>query len=447
MLRFLQQKQKIRSILLVIGLILLVFPHFPIGIFPNKVSALSLTYPKLHFYITLDENETEQTFSDQNFYFDLTNNENESYDIVASAEVLGLEDWQEYFSFSFQENELFVEPNQTVRFYPSVTVKTNLSFDYLLHFIFVAEVEGQGNTIVYSAGATAIFSVNAPIPATRLEIFLLDQGTRSRNSYLEIFYSADKPEGYSPFRTFANIRYFNDIVPQGFYYIEAKDLETNITETRHIELRNKTTLEIRFEIIAFLPYQIVAPRLNKDPLIVNYTVVNRYKILDAVTIRVQVKQGNRTVPNGESHEFLEKFFTETFHRQLNISGVVWVTDDYSIQGLIYVYNSLYMNYTKILSLDMPFWQVLFESNFLEQLVPFIPAGILLVVLIYTRYNYKRKQKTEVIAMTDSINEKEFKERYNSTSTSNSKKSQEIDNILLDQKKESKEEIEKILQED
>jgi hypothetical protein len=364
------------------------FSHFPVKISEVRAESLVLDYPSLHFYMDVEENK-ETTFEDANFYFDVTNPSTNihSYNIVAGAEVFKLENWQEYFSFSFQEKNITTAPGETARFFPKVTAKTNLSFDYLIHFVFFPEILKEGNQIIGAAAATAIFSINADINASRLEIQLTDQSGKERSSYLEIKYNREGNYGYSPFKTFESIEYFLDVVPQGFYYIKARDLETNITEIMQFELVNNTLYQITYKIIAFLPFQILAPRQPTDDMIINYTVVNEYKSLQSVSIQVKVQKGNDTIEH--TNNLINFFAKGRYEGSLNISNYIWQTGEYTITGNIYVFDSLYLHQVDILTLDMPIWKE--AVNILFDLGPYILFGLLSFVsgIVLMKYNNKK----------------------------------------------------------
>lgn len=379
------------SSLFVVGIIFLgFFSHSPNEISQVKADSLAISYPSLHFYLNV-ENDKETIFQDQNFYFNVYNpiENNNSYFIKATAEVFKLDNWQEYFSFDFVENNILVQPGEQVRFFPIVTIKTNLSFDYLLHFVFVPEVTQEGNLLIGGAAATAIFSINADINASRLEIQTTDQGGKERPSYLEIKYSKDKPQGYSPYRTFDNIRYFSDVVPQGYYWIKAIDLETNITEIMQFELINDTYFNIKYKIIAFLPFQIFAPRYPEENMLINYTVVNEYKTLDSVSIRIQVKKGNTTID--ETNNFLNIFSRGNYQGSLNISNYIWQTGQYTIQGFIYVYDYQYLNHSESVYLDMPIWKEALDITI--ELLPYIVFGVISfgIGIFVMKYSNRKKK--------------------------------------------------------
>jgi len=360
------KSQKLIATVLISLFIIGFFSRFPIQ---AKGEPLGLSYPSLRFYIPM-ENSQEKVFQDDNFYFDLLNpgSNNHSYKINAMGEVFKLAEWQKYFSINFIENQIIASPGEVVRFFPIVKIRTNLSFDYLLHFVFTPEIISGGNVLISGAAATAIFTINANVNASRLEIQTTDQGGKERISNLEIRYSTDISQGYNIFKTFSDIKYFNDIVPNGYYDIIATDHETGIQERLQLELFNDSFFQLKFKIISFLPFSIFSPRNPQGNMIINYTVINEYIQLDQVTIILTVTKNNQTI--GEITDPIERFDT-------NISNYIFQTGEYYITGKIYVYENLYLERIQSIYLSMP----LFEEivGFTIEVLPYVLIGVFSVI--------------------------------------------------------------------
>ncbi|MHA2009847.1 MAG: hypothetical protein ACW980_21250 [Promethearchaeota archaeon] len=396
--------------IIIITSILLVSGLGPLAnLLPNEVngSGISLSYPTLKFFNV----KAPGNFSNSNFYFDVTHVGDSSdtpINIIASAEVLGVDNWRELFIITFDQNNITTDPNEKIKFFPTIQLFANISYAYKFHFIFTGiNYNVTGNTILSSIGATVLLEVNSNREGVLFHLKTTDQGNQERKSKVTMQYS-ETDQGYSGFDSFED-SFYAKVIPFGYYFIQATDLETEITESKYIflskdnltETSNKIEYNIVYEIITIL-WNAIAPGRSTDNFLINYTIINQYQRLSSVKMVLSIYSGEMISSNliDSDERLIEDFTKGSYSGSFNVSGYKWKTGQYYILGNLYEKETLYFSKYQSVYLTMPLFEELENSGIFELIPYFLSIGLgMLIVYSYPKVVRKIKEKRKKVDET------------------------------------------------
>ncbi len=312
---------------------------------PITGNALSISTPTLTKYV-----QSPSTYSDPNFGFLVKNNEATIMNVVATTEVMFLVDWENNFTITWEKNNIVMNQNDAFYFKPTIDINVDLSFNYSIHFMFTAYTNDTGNSFISSVGATAKFIIITENNGIKLGIRTTDQADFERASSIELYYGGDTPEGWSLQKTITE-SYFQTIMPAGWYWIIATELEHDIARSKIVEIREDSVITIVYDLVLFSLLEIRAPDNENSPMKVAYIIENKYSVLRNVYIQVILRnRGNIIgIHNLTLHRFDKGVYASNF-----TWSAPWESSEYVVDGQIYVNAKLYVNRTEIIALNFPF---------------------------------------------------------------------------------------------
>lgn len=357
------------------------------NIFEIKESqGIGISYPPLS-NIIIDLQEGHEFYS-ENFYFDIVNDDR-FVTVFPKAEILGLENWENNFTFSWNVDEYELAPNETFRFVPKIEFNVFLSFNYSIHFFFEGFENIQGNMLLTTGtGATAIFSIFTIIDGNRMTVRTTDQGDVERESDIQIFYGGNGQQGQG-WAIYRELResYYSSIVRSGWYQFIATEIDTGLTEQKIVLIENNTDVNLVFQLIGFKKLLIELPHQNDDPLNFSYQISNQYIILSNVMFVFQLYFDNKLID--EKSQFLANFPKGEFGGNLSFDKT-WTSGKYLFQGKIMVGSTNYLTRNETISMDFPIFDDILESP----LFPFFVVGLVFISGALFPSSQKRIKKTK-----------------------------------------------------
>jgi hypothetical protein len=379
-----------KKFFVICGIIILSLIPITTTIKPAK--AFSLSYPELHQYVTGNE-----TYEDENFGFLVTNDENEPITIKPFGEVLNFEEWEKYFTISWNVSEIKIQPEESVYFRPTIEINTDLTYDYFIHFVFTAykEIENK-NVLVSALGGTAIFTVFSGNEGIKLHLRTVDQADRERNSHIEIHYKAKEQDAWSIQKTLQTSSY-KSIIPVGFYWIKAIEHLNKIEKSEYFTITKDSDINIVFELVLFSNLFIYTPRQPNEKMDVSYTINNDYQTLSNVLIRFVLYREDKSIVY-QTSETKNHFDTKTFTGNFSIldeNG--WKTQKYLFVAQIWVNGEIYVFRNETLDLTMPFLSDLVKNPYINTGLPIMVLVLIgmLIQFLFAKYGVAKKIKNKV----------------------------------------------------
>ncbi len=290
------------------------------------------------------------TYESEIYYFDIKNNDNAFITVYARAEVLSLENWQQNFTINWNERSVWLPPNATFRFIPSLIFEVSLAFNYSIHFIFEATREINGQTILYaSKGHTTIFSLLTIEDGHTITVRTTDQANVQRLSQIDIKYGGNYSRGFN-WQTVRTMKksYYTSIFQPGWYEILAKDAQTGVAVQKLFYLTDNKEINIVFDIIKFSSIIINEPDKIDDPLWFFFEIENNYLEIEKIDVIFRITSHDNKLQ--QIRQTIPLFYKGLTDGNLSFN-LDWSSGEYFFEGKIFVQEELYSEINKTIVMN------------------------------------------------------------------------------------------------
>lgn len=285
-----------------------------------------------------------------------------------------------------------ISPDSRIENNYAINVKDTFNTTALIQITCMQKSLGQKDNPVASGGViinwVTYYSEN---DGSLLNLQIVDQSNKLRNSSVSIFYKKDNTVGWSPIKQFNDSR-FDGYLPNGKYQIIAIDLQSGIVGEIQFDLTENLQTKVVLELIGFNQF---LPLISNKRLGLNFTINNYLETIYEVKIyAILTDSQNQFVSETQMEERteLEKATGLEFVTWFNLFD--WKNDNYTITGYIFSQNVNIAKKSTEIRPDEELYKTKTEKNNVQNIDLFRVVLIALIFIfssIYVGTIIKRKK--------------------------------------------------------